>query len=167
VNPIARRWRAWWLARLPLTDSWTLTQGNIYIVPTRAGLVYAITLGVMLLASINYQLNLGYVLTFLLAGSGLMSMHLTHRTLRGLTLHLRPPQAVFAGEPAPLEIVVYSAGSTQRGAGPPQAGLRPSRRADAVLRGRVSSSEPTQGRPKAAQALSEGGRGTPRPGVVI
>jgi hypothetical protein len=44
----------------------------------------------MLLASINYQLNLGYALTFLLAGAGLVSMHLTHGTLRGLTLHLRP-----------------------------------------------------------------------------
>jgi len=117
VNPIARRWRAWWLARLPLTDSWTLTQGNIYIVPTRAGFVYAVTLAVMLLASINYQLNLGYILTFLLAGSGLMSMHLTHRTLRGLTLHLRPPQAVFAGEPAPLEIVVRGAGRLSHGIG--------------------------------------------------
>jgi len=117
VNPIARRWRAWWLARHPLSDNWTLTQGNIYIVPTRAGFVYALTLMVMLLASINYQLNLGYVLTFLLAGSGLMSMHLTHRTLRGLTLHLRPPQPVFAGEAAPLEIVVHSAGRRSHGIG--------------------------------------------------
>ena len=32
----------------------------------------------LLLASINYQLNLGYILTFLLAGSGIVSMHVTH-----------------------------------------------------------------------------------------
>jgi len=107
--------RAWWLQRHPPTDNWTLTQGNIYILPTKAGLVYAATLMVMLLASINYQLNLGYVLTFLLAGSGLMSMHLTHRTLRGLTLRLRPPQPVFAGEPALLELVVQSAGRVGHG----------------------------------------------------
>ena len=31
-------------------------------------------------ASINYQLNLGYVLTFPLGGSGRVSMHLTHGT---------------------------------------------------------------------------------------
>jgi len=49
-----------------------------------------VTLLVMLVSSINYQLNLGYVLTFLLAGSGLVSIHLTHGTLRGLTLRLRP-----------------------------------------------------------------------------
>jgi hypothetical protein len=88
----------WWLQRLPLTDSWTLSQRNIYIVPTKAGVVFALTLLLMLLASINYQLNLGYALTFLLAGSGLVSMHLTHGTLRGLTLHLRPTPAVFAGD---------------------------------------------------------------------
>ncbi len=67
---LRRRFRAWWQARLPRTDTWTLTQRNIYILPTAAGWAFALTLLVMLLASINYQLNLGYVLTFLLAGSG-------------------------------------------------------------------------------------------------
>ena len=61
--------------------------------------MFALTLLVLLLASINYQLNLGYVLTFLLAGSGVVSMHITHGTLRGLTLHLRPVAPAFAGEP--------------------------------------------------------------------
>ena len=86
-------------SRLPPSDAWALTQSTIYILPTRAGWAYALTMVVMLLASINYQLNLGYALTFLLAGSGLVSMHLTHGTLRGLTLHLRPPPTVFAGDP--------------------------------------------------------------------
>jgi len=112
---LRNRWRLWWLKRHPVTDSWTLTQGNIYILPTKAGFVYALTLLVMLLASINYQLNLGYVLTFLLAGSGLTSIHLTHRTLRGLTLHLRPPQPAFAGQAALLEIVIASAGRVSHG----------------------------------------------------
>jgi len=112
---VRARFERWWQARLPFTDSWTLTQGNIYILPTKAGLVYAVTLLLMLLASINYQLNLGYVLTFLLAGSGLASMHLTHATLRGLTLHLRPAQPVFAGEPALLEIVIDNPGRERHG----------------------------------------------------
>jgi hypothetical protein len=38
---VRRRFRAWWQARLPLTDQWTLTQRNIYILPTRAGLAFA------------------------------------------------------------------------------------------------------------------------------
>jgi uncharacterized protein (DUF58 family) len=96
----------WLLGRLPLTDTCVLGQRNVYILPTRAGITFGLTLLVMLLASINYQLNLGYALTFLLAGAGLVSMHLTHNNLRGLTLHLRPTSAVFAGTPALLEVVV-------------------------------------------------------------
>ena len=81
LNPAAfvrARFRTWWQARLPRTDTLLLTQGNVYILPTRAGWMFGLTLLVLLLASINYQLNLGYVLTFLLAGSGVVSMHLTH-----------------------------------------------------------------------------------------
>ena len=109
--------RRWWHARHPRCDSWTLTQRNIYIVPSRAGLLFALVLLVMLLASINYQLNLGYVLTFLLAGAGFVSMHLTHNTLRGLTLHLKPAQPGFAGQALTLEIVLTGAGRPQYGVG--------------------------------------------------
>ena len=115
VGSPRRRLRRWWLSRLPLTDTWRLGQRNIYILPTRAGFAFAATLVVMLLAAINYQLNLGYALTFLLAGAGLVSMHVTHGNLRGLTLHLRPVAAVFAGDPALLEVVVTSPGHERHG----------------------------------------------------
>ena len=120
LNPAAlvrARFRHWWEARLPRTDSQLLTQGNVYILPTRAGWLFGLTLVVLLLASINYQLNLGYVLTFLLAGSGIVSMHLTHGTLRGLTLHLRPVAPAFAGAPAVLDVVMTSPSSARFGIG--------------------------------------------------
>jgi len=44
-------------------------------------------------------------------------MHLTHGTLRGLTLHLRPVAAAFAGEPAILDVVMSSPGSPRFGIG--------------------------------------------------
>jgi uncharacterized protein (DUF58 family) len=108
MKGLRQRLRDWFESRLPRTDTWTLTQRNVYIVPTRAGLVFALVLMVMLVASINYQLSLGYVLTFLLAGAGFVSMHLTHNTLRGMTLHLKPPQPGFAGEPLVLDVVLAS-----------------------------------------------------------
>ena len=111
------RINAWFHARLPRTDTLLLTQRNVYILPTRAGFMFAFTLLVLLLASVNYQLNLGYVLTFLLAGSGVVSMHLTHNTLRGLTLRLKPVAPVFAGEAAVLEAVLTSPGGTRYGIG--------------------------------------------------
>jgi uncharacterized protein (DUF58 family) len=116
LSPRAQ-FRRWWQTRLPLTDTWLLGQRNIYILPTRAGLAFAATLLVMLLAAINYQLNLGFVLTFLLAGAGIVSMHMTHGSLRGLTLHLRPPQPVFAKQPALLEVVLTNAGGARHGLG--------------------------------------------------
>ncbi|MCC9598220.1 MULTISPECIES: DUF58 domain-containing protein [Rubrivivax] len=104
----------WLERRMPASDTWTLTQRNLYIVPTRAGLAFAATLLAMLLASINYQLNLGYVLTFLLAGAGLVSMHQTHGTLRGLTLHLKAPRPGFAADAATVEIVLTNPGRRPR-----------------------------------------------------
>jgi len=103
--------------RLPRSDSWRLTQASIYILPTRAGWAFAVTLVVMLLASINYQLNLGYALTFLLCGAGLAGMHQTHANLRGLTLRVRSPQPVFAGEPAALDIVMDNPAHERSGIG--------------------------------------------------
>jgi uncharacterized protein (DUF58 family) len=106
-NPVAwvrQRFRRWWQARLPRSDTWTLTQRNVYILPTRPGLMLGLTLLVLLVASINYQLNLGYLLTFLLAGCVAVGMHVCHGTLRGLTLHLAPPEPVFAGSAAALRI---------------------------------------------------------------
>ena len=83
----------WFESRLPLSDSVTLTQRTVYILPTRAGLMLALTLLVLLIASINYQLNLGYLLTFLLAGCALVGMHVCHATLRGLAMNLVAPNA--------------------------------------------------------------------------
>ena len=106
---LARRWQRWWESRSPPSDSVLLSHRNVYILPTRAGLLFAATLLVLLIASINFQLNLGFVLTFLLAGSALVSMHLTHRNLRGIHLHVRQPASVHAGEPAMLEVMLSAA----------------------------------------------------------
>ncbi|HSV35294.1 MAG TPA: DUF58 domain-containing protein, partial [Ramlibacter sp.] len=106
VSLLRGRFRQWWQSRLPLSDTTTLTQRNVYIMPTRPGFMLGATLLVLLVGSINYQLNLGYLLTFLLAGSGVVGMHVCHGTLRGLTLNLTAPDAQFAGSSAPLSIVL-------------------------------------------------------------
>jgi len=94
---VQRRLQHWFESRLPLADSVTLTQRTVYILPTRPGLMLLLTLAVLLVASINYQLNLGYLLTFLLAGCALIGMHVCHGTLRGLALNLTAPAAQYAG----------------------------------------------------------------------
>ncbi len=111
------RFRAWSQSRQPPSDTRLLTQRNVYILPTRAGFMFAATLIVLLVASLNYQLNLGYILTFLLAGSGIVSLHITHSTLRGLTLRLRPVAPVFAGDAALLDCVLTSPDRPRYGIG--------------------------------------------------
>jgi uncharacterized protein (DUF58 family) len=108
------RWQAWWESRHAPSDTLTLTQRNVYILPTAAGWMFGATLLILLVASINYQLNLGYLLTFLLAGAGVVSMHVTHNTLRGLQLHLRTGEPRFAGEPAQVEAVLSSDAARSR-----------------------------------------------------
>lgn len=102
------RINGWFLSRGAPADAVELTQRNVYILPTRAGWMLFVTLGVLLIASINYQLNLGYLLTFLLAGSVTVGMHVGHATLRGLALHLMPPEAQYAGTAAVFRIVLHN-----------------------------------------------------------
>jgi uncharacterized protein (DUF58 family) len=125
MGNIRKRFQQWWQSRLPLTDTLTLTQRNVYILPTRAGWMLALTLMVLLIASINYQLNLGYLLTFMLAGAAVVGMHVTHGNLRGITMNLIAGRAhgacgngiiehVFAGQIAQVEIRLSHARKSQR-----------------------------------------------------
>lgn len=111
---LSARWHAWVQSRAPAQDSLVLTHRNVYILPTRSGLMLAVTLLVLLIASINYQINLGYLLTFLLAGSALASMLVCHETLRGLSLKLLPVQPTHAGMPMPINVEVNNPSNRQR-----------------------------------------------------
>lgn len=114
ITPLRRRFQRWWQGRLTLTDTLSLTQRNVYILPTGSGWMLALTLLVLLIASINYQLNLGYLLTFLLAGSAVVGMHICHANLRGLTLHLKAPPPQFLGAATAFEIQLSSERRTPR-----------------------------------------------------
>lgn len=117
LNPAAsaRAWfQRWWQGRLPLADTLRLTQRNVYIVPTVPGCMLAATLLVLLVSSINYQLNLGYLLTFLLAGCAGVGMHVAHATLRGIDLKLVAPEAQYLGASTVLTVQLSSERKTPR-----------------------------------------------------
>ena len=104
VSFVRARFQHWFESRIGLSDSVTLTQRTVYILPTRPGFMLFLTLLVLLVASINYQLNLGYLLTFLLAGTALVGMHVCHGTLRGLAMNLIAPHAHYAGTSTAFDI---------------------------------------------------------------
>ncbi len=91
-----------------------LTQRRIYILPTRAGLLFGSTLMVMLVGSINYNLSLGFVLVFLLGGVGIASLLHTYRSLAGLSLRPGKTEAVFAGDPGMLCVLVDNPSAVYR-----------------------------------------------------
>ena len=106
---LRQRWQQWWLTRQPPTDQLQLTQRNVFILPTRAGAMLALTLLVLLVTAINFQLNLGYLLTFMLTGSASVAMLLGHNNLRGLHLHLLAPEPQYLGDAVHFDIELSSA----------------------------------------------------------
>ena len=115
---VRARFQHWFESRIGLSDSVTLTQRTVYILPTRPGFMLFLTLLVLLVASINYQLNLGYLLTFLLAGTALVGMHVCHGTLRGLAMNLIAPHAHYAGTSTAFDIkLINSRRSVRYGIG--------------------------------------------------
>ncbi len=63
-------------------------QNNIFILPTRRWLDSGAHLAGLLIASINFQLNLGYLVTFLLLAAAAASVGVAHRNLHGLQIQL-------------------------------------------------------------------------------
>lgn len=91
-----------------------LGQRRVYILPTGGGLLFGVTLLLMLIGSINYNLSLGYVLVFLLAGNGMVSMLHTWRNLARISLRPGKAGPVFAGEFAGFRVQVENPGSLRR-----------------------------------------------------
>jgi uncharacterized protein (DUF58 family) len=109
-----KRWVQWWQNRLTPRDEITLTQRNVYILPTGAGFMLGVTLLILLIASINYQLNLGYLLTFVLLGNVVIGVFVCHNSLRGLQMRLSVRGHVFAGESQLIDIALLNTRATPR-----------------------------------------------------
>jgi uncharacterized protein (DUF58 family) len=77
-----------------------LVSRRLYILPTRNGLVFSALLVGLLIASSNYNVSLGYLFTFLMAGVGMAGLFHSQRNLLGLILQPLPVVPVFAGETA-------------------------------------------------------------------
>ncbi len=97
-------------ARAPENAPVVLTQRRIFILPSRTGYFFALVLLLLLIASINYSLSLGYMLTFLLAGMGGVSMLHTFRNLAQLSVSPGKVDPVFSGDVAELHLVFHNPG---------------------------------------------------------
>ena len=86
-----------------------LDRKRVYILPTRAGLLFGAAALVLLIGSINYGLQLGFVLTFVVASMAIVGMYHTHRNLAHITVRPAGAEAVFAGDVISFEFAVANA----------------------------------------------------------
>jgi uncharacterized protein (DUF58 family) len=95
-----------WARRRQGPDNLTvrLQRRRLYILPTRFGVAFAVLVFAMLLGAMNYGTSLGFALTFLLAGLGLVVLHHCHNTLLGAELRFVGAPAVFAGGEATFKM---------------------------------------------------------------
>ena len=100
-------------ANVPENPPVTLVQRRIFILPTRQGYTFGLTLLILLVSSINYALSLGFALTFtLMSFAGVAMLH-TWRNLAHLKLRPGRCDAVFAGDTAHFGVTVETPSNTR------------------------------------------------------
>jgi uncharacterized protein (DUF58 family) len=100
-------------ATIPEAPPVTLGQRRIFILPSRQGYAFAGVLLLLLVGSINYNLSLGYLLTFLLMSMASVAMLHTWRNLAHLKLRPGRCDPVFAGEMALFNVSVETPSQTR------------------------------------------------------
>ncbi|MBY0574962.1 MAG: DUF58 domain-containing protein [Undibacterium sp.] len=86
------------LEKAPEHGEIILKQRRVFTLPNKAGLLFVVLLLIIFLTSVNYNLNLGFGMTYLLIGVAIVNMIFTFRNLAYLRLHASAPSPVFAGE---------------------------------------------------------------------
>lgn len=88
-----------WLGEVGLgeVDSVVLDRSAVYILPNRHGMLFFFVFFIMLLASLNDNLNLGLALTFLLIAVLVVSIFHTFQNLSGVRVFFQGAKPVFAG----------------------------------------------------------------------
>ena len=87
---------------------------TLYILPTRFGLLWLATAGLLYLVGLQMRSNGSLLLSFLLLGLMLLSMHLTHDNLQGLSLKCGDPEPSFAGQAVLYPLLIQSRDPKQR-----------------------------------------------------
>lgn len=99
-----------WLFRLrgPEPAPIVLSQRRVFVIPTRNGIVFAAAVLMLLVGSINYSLSLGYALTFLLGGLGIVVIVHAFRNLAQLEITPGRTEPAFAGEVCEFSLLLHN-----------------------------------------------------------
>jgi len=105
-DTLQRRFSEWVARRIPPARSVILNQKRLFIFPSRVGFFFGLCLLVMLLAAINFQNNLSYALTFLLATLFIIAVLHTFANLSGLQVRAVRAQPAYPGQQTEFELKV-------------------------------------------------------------
>ena len=100
LPPFSQRFnlRRFFVGEGPQAPPYRLHQRNVYILPTRQGLMFAVLLMLMLIGAINYNNNLAYLMTFLFASLSVVAILHTYRNLLQLSISTGHIEPRFVGE---------------------------------------------------------------------
>lgn len=115
ASPVVVRIADWIAGRHgPEAGDVTLDRRRVYILPTAPGLAFGVVTLILLIGSINYMLQLGYLLTFLVASMAVVGMHNTHSNLAQIVLRGVQVEPVYAGDVAAFEFTVTNSTTVDR-----------------------------------------------------
>ena len=105
LKAIKAKFRQWiFLERQPESGEVFLKQRRVFTLPSKAGWNFLLLLLLLFITSTNYNLKLGFVLTFILAACAWINAFLAFRNLAYLHLLAGPVAPVFAGEEAQFNL---------------------------------------------------------------
>jgi len=84
----------------------TIGRKRIRIRPTRSGMIFIVLILSMFWGSVNYNNNLGFLLTFLLGSMAFVSIANTYKNVCGISIESAFTRPVFAGEKAIFELII-------------------------------------------------------------
>ncbi|MDR0633437.1 MAG: DUF58 domain-containing protein [Azoarcus sp.] len=139
----------WQWPAVPEAAPVRLVQHRIYVLPTLPGLAFAGALAIMLIASINYGLSLGYAFSFLLGGVAVASILHAFRNLLRLSIRYGRVEHAFCGGSAVFHLLIDNPDTRRRPALRVLAGKAPEGRGETrfdlppAARGEISLALPT------------------------
>jgi len=104
--PLKARFNLWLDRRIPPSNNITLHHRQTFILPTRFGYMMLFILTLMMVAATNYQNSLAFLLTFILSSIGFNVIILTYGNLTGINIKAKTTDAIFAGQPLDIPLVI-------------------------------------------------------------
>jgi len=78
-------------------NKYTINKNNIYILPSKSGWLFILSLLAILAGAINYNNSLAYMLCFFLSSLGFIAMLQTHHNLKNISIYPKYSASTFPG----------------------------------------------------------------------